>query len=147
MALHSSALAGKIPWIFRARAWKGGAWSAAVHGVVKNRTRLSIFTFTFCFHALEKEMATHSSVLAWRIPGTWEPGRLPSMGSHRVGQDWSDLAAAASSVPLYEWFRIYLFTSWRTFRLFLETFIYMGFVWIQISISLGQIPQKQDFWV
>ena len=63
----------------------GEAWWAAVHGVAKSRTRLSNFTFTF--HALEKEMATHSSVLAWRIPGTGEPGRLPSMGSHRVGHD------------------------------------------------------------
>ena len=60
----------------------GGAWWAAVHGVVKSLTRLSDFTFTFHFHALEKEMATHSSVLAWRIPGTGEPGGLPSMGSH-----------------------------------------------------------------
>ena len=63
------------------------AWRAAVHGVAKSRTRLSDFTFTFHFHALEKEMATHSSVLAWRIPGTGEPGGLPSMGSHRVGHD------------------------------------------------------------
>ena len=69
------------------------AWWAAVHGVAKRRTRLSDFTFTFHFHALEKEMATHSSVLAWRIPGTGEPGGLPSMGLHRVGHDWSDLAA------------------------------------------------------
>ena len=65
----------------------GGAWWAAVHGVEKSRTRLNDFTFTFHFHALEKEMATHSSVLAWRIPGTAEPGGLPSMGSHRVGHD------------------------------------------------------------
>ena len=65
----------------------GGAWWAAVHGVAKSRTRLSDFTFTFHFHALEKERATHSSVLAWRIPGTGEPGRLPSLGSHRVGHD------------------------------------------------------------
>ena len=63
----------------------GGTWEAAVHGVTKGRTRLSDFPFTFQFHALEKEMATHSSVLAWRIPGTGEPGGLPSMGSHRVG--------------------------------------------------------------
>ena len=63
------------------------AWCAAVHGVAKSRTRLSGFTFTFHFHALEKEMATHSSVLAWRIPGTGKPGGLPSMGSHRVGHD------------------------------------------------------------
>ena len=65
----------------------GGAWWAAVHGVAKSRTRLSDFTVSFHFHALEKEMATHSSVLAWRIPGTGEPGGLPSMGSHRVGHD------------------------------------------------------------
>ena len=65
----------------------GGAWQAAVHGVARSRTRLSDFTFTFHFHALEKEMATHSSVLAWRIPGTTEPGGLLSMGSHRVGHD------------------------------------------------------------
>ena len=62
---------------------------AAVHGVSKNWTRLGNFTFTFHFHALEKEMATHSSVLAWRIPGTAEPGGLLSMGSHRVGHDWA----------------------------------------------------------
>ena len=65
----------------------GGAWQASVHGVVKSQTRLSDFTFTFHFHALEKEMATHSSVLAWRIPGTGKPGGLPSMQSHRVGHD------------------------------------------------------------
>ena len=70
----------------------GGAWWAALHGVAKSWTRLSDFTFTFHFQALEKEMATHSSVLAWRIPGTGEPGGLPSMGSHRVGHDWSGLA-------------------------------------------------------
>ena len=64
-----------------------GAWWAAVHGVAKSWARLSYFTFTFHFHALEKEMATHSSVLAWRIPGTEEPSGLPSMGSHRVGHD------------------------------------------------------------
>ena len=73
----------------------GGAWKAAVHGVAKSQTRLSYFAFTFHFHALEKEMATHSSVLAWRIPGTEEPGGVLSMGSHRVGHDGSDLAAAA----------------------------------------------------
>ena len=64
-----------------------GAWKAAVHGVAEGWTRLSDFTFTFHFHSLEKEMATHSSVLAWRIPGTGEPGGLPSMGLHRVGYD------------------------------------------------------------
>ena len=80
----------------------GGAWWAAVHGVVKSWTWLSDFPFTFHFHALEKEMATHSSVLAWRIPGTGEPGGLPSMGSHRVGHDWSDLAAVAAAKGVKE---------------------------------------------
>ena len=65
----------------------GGAWKAAVHGVTEGRTRLSDFTFTFPFHALEKEMATHSIILAWRIPGMGKPGGLPSMGSHRVRHD------------------------------------------------------------
>ena len=65
----------------------GGAWGAAVHGVAKSRTRLSDFTFTFHFHALEKEMATNSSIVAWRIPRTGEPGGLLFMGSHRVGHD------------------------------------------------------------
>ena len=74
----------------------GGAWYAAVHGVSNSWTRLSDVTFTFHFHALEKEMAAYSSVLAWRIPGTGEPGGLPSAGSHRVGHDRSDLAAAAA---------------------------------------------------
>ena len=64
-----------------------GAWWAAVHGIAKNQTRLSYFTFTFNFHALEREMTTHSSALAWRIPGTEEPGGLPSRGSHRVRHD------------------------------------------------------------
>ena len=80
MAPHSSTLAWKNP-IDRA------VWSAAVHGVAESQTRLSDFIFMFHFHALEKEMATHSSVLAWRIPGTGEPVGLPSMGSHRVGHD------------------------------------------------------------
>ena len=80
MATHSSVLAWKNPM-------DGGASWAAVHGVTKSQTRLSIFTFTFHLHALEKEMATRSSVLAWRIPGMVEPGGLPSMGSHRVGHN------------------------------------------------------------
>ena len=75
----------------------GGAWGAAVHGVTKSRTRLSDFTFTFHFHALEKEMAPHSSVLSWRIPEMGEPGGLPSMGLHRVGHDCLDLPAAAAA--------------------------------------------------
>ena len=78
----------------------GGAWWAVVHGVTKSRTRLSDFPFTFHLHALEKEMATHSSVLAWRIPGTSGPGGLPSMGLHRVAHNWSDLAAAAAAAIL-----------------------------------------------
>ena len=65
----------------------GGAWKAAVHRVAKSQIRLSDFTFTFHFHALEKEMATHSSVLAWRTPGTGEPGGLPSMGSHKLDKN------------------------------------------------------------
>ena len=76
MAPYSSTVARKIPWI-----------PSAVHGVAKSQTRLSDFTFTFHFHALEKEMVTHSSVLAWRIPWTEKPGRLQSMASHRVGHD------------------------------------------------------------
>ena len=80
MAPHSSTLCLENPM-------DRGAWKAAVHGVSEGRTRLSDFTFTFHFHALETEMATHSCVLAWRIPGTGEPGELPSTGSHRVGHD------------------------------------------------------------
>ena len=85
MAPHSSTLAWKIPWTEEpGRLQSMGSLS---------RTWLSNFTFTFHFHALEKEMATHSSVLAWRIPGTGKPGELPSMGLHRVGHNWSNLAA------------------------------------------------------
>ena len=80
-----------------------GAWWAAVHGVSKSWTRLSNFTFTFHFHVLEKAMAPHSSVLAWRIPGTGEPGGLPSMGSHRVRHNWSNLAAAATAAAGSYW--------------------------------------------
>ena len=79
------------------------------HGVAKSRTRLSDFTCTFHFHALEAEMATHSSVLAWRIPGTGEPGGLPSIGSHRVRHDWSDLAAAAGMVIIVLFTILYCF--------------------------------------
>ena len=88
MAPHSSTLAWEIPWT-------EGPDRLAVHGVIKSRTWVNDFTFTFHFHSLEKEMATHSSVPAWRIPGTGEPGGLLSMGLCRVGHDWSDLAAAA----------------------------------------------------
>ena len=89
MAPHSSTLAWKIPWTEEPNRLR------AVHGVTKSQTRLSDFNSTFHFHALEKAMATHSSVLAWRLPGTGEPGGLPPMGSHGVGHDWSDFAAAA----------------------------------------------------
>ena len=78
----------------------GGAWKAAVHGVAKSQTRLSDFPFTFHFHALQKDMATHSSVLDWRIPGTGEPGGLLSIWSHRVRHDCGDLAAAAPEETL-----------------------------------------------
>ena len=97
----------------------GGAWWAAVHGFTKSRTWLSNFTFTFYFHALKKEMATHSSVLAWRIPGTEEPGGLQSMGSHRVGHDWSNLAALIIS-----------FSNLYTSRHYCNFFIQTMFVWI-----------------
>ena len=84
----------------------GGTWKAAVHGVAEGWTRLRDFTFIFHFHALEKEMATHSNVLAWRIPGTREPGGLLSMGSHRVGHEWSDSAAAARTDSPWKFFLI-----------------------------------------
>ena len=87
--------------------------------VANSRTWLSDFTFTFHFHALEKEMATHSSVLAWRIPGMGEPGMLPSMGSHRVGHGWSDLAAAAAVLLEYFW-RISAVHSYFLFALLLQ---------------------------
>ena len=90
MAPHSSTLAWKIPWTEE----PGRLQSM----VVSLNWRLSDFTFTFHFHTLEKEMATYSSVLAWRIPGKVEPGGLSSLGSHRVGHDWSDLAAAAAAL-------------------------------------------------
>ena len=118
----------------------GGNWWAAVHGVAKSRTRLTDFTFTFHFHALEKEMATHSSVLAWRIPGTGEPGGLPSMGSHRVRHDWSGLAPAPAiyqspgHLPLAASFCSYLFV-------FLST----SAAWSQLQFKLPQ--QNTTDWV
>ena len=90
--------AWKIPWMEE----------PTVHGIAKSQARLSDFTFTFHFHALEKEMATHSSILAWRIPGMGEPGGLPSMRSHKVGHDWSDLeVAAAAATSLLKVFHLY----------------------------------------
>ena len=94
----------------------GGAWWAAVHGVAGSRTQLSDFTFTFHYHTLEKEMATHSSFLAWRTPGMGEPGGLPSMGSHRVGHDWSDLAAAAAEPYILCFFPIHKYL-WIIYKL------------------------------
>ena len=90
MAPHYSTLAWRIPWMEE-------PGRLQVHGVAKSWTWLSDLTFTFHFHALEKEIASHSSILAWRIPGTAESGGLPSMGLHRVGYDWSDLAAVAAA--------------------------------------------------
>ena len=98
----------------------GGAWWAAVYGVTQIRTQLKRFSSSssrFHFHALEKEMATHSSVLAWRMPGMVEPGGLPSMGSHRVRHDWSDLAAAAAAFSFFNW----LICVWRSMIHLLQT--------------------------
>ena len=92
MAPHSSTLAWRIPWTE-----EPGRLQA------KSRTQLSDFTFSSHFHALEKEMTTHSSVLAWRSPGMGEPGGLPSMGSHRVGHNWHNLAAAAAVESQRHW--------------------------------------------
>ena len=104
LRLHRCFSRGKLKWWALSGKWwalpgKSHGWRSLVGcspGIMKSWTRLSDFTFSFHFHALEKEMATHSSVLAWRIPGMGEPGGLPSLGSHRVGHDWSDLAAAAA---------------------------------------------------
>ena len=120
MATHSSTLAWKIPWTEK-------PGRAAVHGVKKSWTWLSNFTFTFHFHALEKELATHSSILAWRIPGKGEPGGLPSMGSHRVGHDWSDLAVAAALPKICTYPFTWLSTVYATRSLFCEEkYMYIG---------------------
>ena len=116
-----------------------GAWWAAVHGVTRSQTWLSDFTFTFHFHALEKGMAAHSSVLAWRISGTGEPGGLPSMGSHRVRHDWSDLAAAGlihvdNCIQQQCWY----ITS--TLRLFKKTTLWLSSwtLFLPGSLTLGE---------
>ena len=119
----------------------GGAWWAAVHGVAKSPTRLSDFPFTFHFHALEKEMATHSSVLAWRIPGTGEPGGLPSLGSHRVGHDWSDLAAAAAAIPSRSIYiithgRISYFHGWVVFPYVCGCMLYMCSIYMYVYMCI-----------
>ena len=87
LVLHGEGKSNPLQYSCLENPMDRGAWQATAHGVVKSHTRLSDFPFTFDFHALEKEVATHSSVLAWRVPGTGEPGGLPSMGSHRVGHD------------------------------------------------------------
>ena len=118
----------------------GGAWKAAAHGVAEGQAWLSDFTFTFHFHALEKEMATHFSVLAWRIPGMGEPGGLPSMGSHRVGHDWSNLAAAAAGIYAKDQGRnslIFLFPLQSSKRMGLVTRLscVQGLRWSSLLIS------------
>ena len=127
MAPHSSTVAWKIPWMEEpGRLQSMGSLS---------RTRLSNFTFTFHFHALEKETATHSSVFAWRIPGMGEPGRLPSVGSHRVGHDWSDLAAAAA---YYIWKQCFidLHLDYLQFIAFADT----------LSLNSSSYPSCCIFW-
>ena len=124
----------------------GGAWWAAVHGVAKSWTQLSDFTFNFHFHALEKEMATHSSVSAWRIPGTGEPVGLPSMGSHRVGHDWSDFSSSSSSSNA-----LFILSPPTQFYIFL--IIPLGlqiFLWLQLPMMtipyqlISQYYQQSD---
>ena len=109
----------------------GGAWWATVHGVAKSQTRLSDFTFTFHFHALEKEMATHSIVFAWRVPGMGEPGGLPSMGPHRVGHDWSDLAAAVA-------------VNYYLLKYFLMAFLFVFFFWYSYDSNFGSFNIVPD---
>ena len=129
MATHSSTLAWKIPGKDR------GAWWAAVHGVAKNRTRLSDFPFTFPFHELKKEMATHSSVLAWRVPGTGKLGGLLSMGSHRVGHNWSNLGAA------YTYFDQFKFSVFWDYENNFKVYLY-GWWCIQVDIRSDQISRS-----
>ena len=116
----------------------GGAWCAAVYRVANSQTRLSVFTFTFHFHALEKEMATHSSVLAWRIPGMGEPGGLPSMGSHRVEHDWSNWAAAAGNLYIW-WF-------WIRNYILLKLTCGMPCILFQKIFALGSVGSKRWLW-
>ena len=128
-----------------------GAWQAVVHGATKSQTWLSDLTFTFHLLALEKEMATHSSVLAWRIPRTEEPGGLPSMGSHRVGHDWSDLAAAAWKVlglgekkeissaleKLPGWLKVYASSRWGKENGWVSSSL--GKIWFSKSYRICEI--------
>ena len=120
----------------------GGAWKVAVHEVAKSRTRLNDFTFTFHFHALEKEVATHSSVLAWRIPGTAEPGGLPSMGMHWVEHDWSDLAAAALCISSILVFLSCILLCAKSLQLYLTVTLWT--VAHQASPTTGF--SRQEYW-
>ena len=123
----------------------GGAWWAAVHGVAKSRTQRSGFTFTFHFHALEKEMATHSSVLAWRIPGTGEPGGLPSVGSHkqqhRMKQLPPWLKRMGNQGCPWSWLPDpkLLWTLGKSFKVFLVT-VNIRFLYIYSNILAWEFP-------
>ena len=125
-----------------------GAWKCAVHSVTEGRTRLSDFTFTFHFQALEKEMATHSSVLAWRISGMGEPGGLSPMGWHRVGHDWSDLAAAAAiySLEYLEFGFSFIFSTKVSLcthpEMITQVVMNLPAVWEILVQSLGQDVRK-----
>ena len=111
----------------------GGAWEAAVHGIEKSQIWLSDFTFTFHFYALEKEMATHSSVVAWRIPGTEEPGGLLSMGSHRVGHDCRELVAAAGEKKI--WSSSFKLLQSSLFPLYLNELVSLKFLKIYMPVD------------
>ena len=111
----------------------GGAWEAAVHSVAESQTQLSDFTFTFHFHTLEKEMATHSSVPAWRIPGTGEPGGLPSMGSHRVRHDWSDLASKQQSLQPHSFHAMAFPKTWDDHNRKKDTNLCC--IWVKLSVA------------
>ena len=126
-----------------------GAWLAAVHGVAKSRRQLSDFTFTFYFHALEKEMATHSSVLAWRIPGKGKPGGLLSMGSHRVGHDWSDLAAGDRKYKTAVWKESQASAPplWHTYALPFTHSYTVICIYRKISISWSLINNTYLLWL
>ena len=114
----------------------GGGWKSAVHGVAKSQTWLSDFTFTFHSHVLEKEMATHSSVLAWRIPGMGEPSGLPSVGWHRVGHDWSNLAAVAAAIYVNETICMVIFPSIRFKSIIL---------WARMNHLVPRLPQNASY--
>ena len=119
----------------------GGAWWAAVYGVAKSWTRLSDFTFIFHFHALEKEMATHSSVLAWRILETGEPGGLPSVGPHRVGHDWSDLAYTC------KYFLVYYMRGTKISEIFIAMSMSSSTPWFLIPFSNKNKQDSSEKWL